>query len=614
MVSKVAPALVGRSRGAGPSGGCRHTDPLSILTRLICGTQMPLFTTIALALTASSPAATPAPVRSELGIVVTAHPAATNAGVAMLRAGGNAVDAAVSAAFTAGVTEPYSAGIGGGGFLLFYLAETAQTSVIDYREVAPAKATRDMYLDKDGEVILNASLQGPLAVAVPGTVKGLLTAQAKWGKLGREAILAPAIAAAEQGFAADARYVMITERSLDLVKADPESTRIFLGEGGTVASLGQLIRQPDLAETLRHIAADGGTDFYEGTTATKIASHVQKLGGLLSLDDLKTYTIREREPLVGTYRGYTIVTMPPPSSGGVHLIQMLNMLEGYDLHALGFGSSNTIHTITEVERRAYADRAEFLGDPKFVDVPVDGLTSKEYAAALRATIDDAKASPSSTITHGDPRARKAGSASNSTTTPRIEPDHTTHLSVVDRYGNAVSLTQTINGSFGSGVTVPGTGVLLNNEMDDFSAKPGVPNLFGLVGKEANAIAPGKIPLSSMTPTIVTKDGKLFMAIGSPGGSTIITTVMQCIMNVIDHDMNIAEAIAAPRTHHQWLPDELRTERFGMTVDVRVALEAKGHKVSEQSNLGNAMGILVDPKTGVRTGSADPRGVGTAGAE
>jgi len=530
-------------------------------------------------------------------MVVSAHPAASEAGVEMLRLGGNAVDAAVACALVAGVVEPYSAGIGGGGFMLIRDGSTGEVHVIDYREVAPAAATRDMYLDDKGEVIPGASDVGHRAAAVPGTVAGLHLAQQKYGKLPWKKVVAPAIKWAEDGFPADDKYIGMARAEKARLMTHPESARAFLGPEGVVPKFGDTIRQRDLAKTLRLIARRGPSVFYTGKIAKAIAAEMAANGGLITEEDLANYKPREVAPLRGTWRGYEIVTMPPPSSGGVHLLQMLNVIEHSDLTALGWNSSATIHLLAETMRRAYADRAEFLGDPAFVDVPVEGLTSKKYAKDLFTGINRSRATPSASIGHGDPR--------------RYESDDTTHLCTIDADGYAVSLTQTINYSFGSGVAIPGTGILMNNEMDDFSAKPGVPNLYGLVGNEANAIAGGKIPLSSMTPTMVLRDGKPVLVVGSPGGARIITTVMNIVLNHLVFGMDVQESVDAPRVHHQWLPDELRVEPRAVSKDVVRILESMGHKVSEQPEFGNSMAIGVDAETGDFLGAADSRGVGAA---
>lgn len=546
---------------------------------------------------AAAIAASRYPARAANGMVASAHPSATAAGVDMMRRGGNAVDAAVAAALVAGVVEPYSAGIGGGGFMLVRDGRTGEIVVIDYRETAPAAATRDMYLDPSGNVIPAASDIGHRAVAVPGTVVGLHEAHRRYGRLKWRTVVAPAIQAAARGFAVDEKYRALASQELVRLRANAEAARIFLAPGGAVPPLGAIIRQPDLARTLRRVASRGPAGVQDGPVAEAIAREMESAGGLVTLDDLRAYKPRTTTPVVSQFRDYQVVTMPPPSSGGVHLAQMLNIIEHDPIEQWGWNSSRTIHLLAESMRRAYADRAEFLGDPAFVKVPVGGLISDAYAAQLRLQLDPNRATPSTVVRHGEP--------------PRFESDHTTHLCTIDREGYAVSLTQTINYTFGSGVVAPGTGILLNNEMDDFSAKPGVPNLYGLVGGEANAIAPGKVPLSSMTPTIVLRDGRPVLVVGSPGGARIITTILNVVLNNLVFGMDPQEAVDAPRIHHQWLPDELRVEPRGISADTRAALEALGHKVSEQPEFGNAMAIGVDPDTGEFLGAADGRGVGAA---
>ncbi len=455
-----------------------------------------------------------------------------------------------------------------------------------------------MYLDEDGEEIPEASLRGHLAVGVPGTVAGLALATNLYGKLSLSENLQPAIRAAEDGFPVHEILYQRTEILEDLLRRFPATEEIFL-PNGEKPKLGEILIQSDLAKTMRAVAEEGPDVFYQGWIAEAIAQDMAENGGLITLEDLKNYQPQLREPVRGSYRGYEIVTMPPPSSGGVHLIQMLNILEAYDLSKDGPGGSRNTHLITEAMRRAFADRAEYLGDPAFVDVPVNGLISKDYAKLLRNSIVESMASSSTEIGPGIPGDFQ-------------ESPSTTHLSIIDQWGNAVSLTATINYSFGSGVTVPGTGILLNNEMDDFSIKPGVPNVYGLVGAEANAIAPGKIPLSSMTPTLVfDEEGELFLILGSPGGPRIITTVLHTIINRIDYGMNIQEAIDWPRFHHQWLPDQIFHERWAFSKDTRDALERMGHKLEEGTVWSNAMAIERNSRTGEVFGASDSRGVGKA---
>jgi gamma-glutamyltranspeptidase/glutathione hydrolase len=520
-------------------------------------------------------------------------------GVSILKKGGNAVDAAVAVGLALAVTYPEAGNLGGGGFLLLRLAD-GRTTAIDFRETAPANASRDMYLGKDGQPT-EASHVGYRAVGVPGTVAGLALAQSRYGLLKWRDVVAPAVSLAEQGFPITNSLARLLKNSRAL-SGFAESRRVFQ-RSGRPYNEGELLRQPDLAATLRRLMEKGPREFYEGQTASLIAQDMAAQGGLITRDDLRRYVAVERAPLRGTYRGYEVLTMPPPSSGGACLLEMLNILEPHNIKSLGFGSSASDHLLVESMRRAFADRSELFGDPAFVTVPTRGLSSKAYAAERARTIDLSRATPSKEIGVGNPVP--------------YESLQTTHYSIVDAAGNAVSCTYTLNNSFGSGVTAKGTGILLNNEMDDFAAKPGTPNGFGLVQGERNAIAPQKRPLSSMTPTILTKEGKLFLVIGSPGGPTIITTVLQTIVNVIDHGMSLPRAIAAGRLHHQWLPDAIDTEEFAVPADVRTALESRGHVFNGRGGFqggkrwGNAQGILIEPETGIRIGASDPRSDGAA---
>jgi gamma-glutamyltranspeptidase/glutathione hydrolase len=535
-------------------------------------------------------AASRAPVRARHGMVGSTEEHATRVGVEVLRRGGNAIDAAVAVGFALAVTHPSAGNIGGGGLMVIRFADGRTTS-IDYREMAPAAATRDMFLDAQGNVVAERSLVGPLAAGVPGSVAGLAHAHRKYGSRPWAELVEPAIALAADGFVVSDALARSLRGAQKLLGRFPESRRVLLRDG-VFHEPGDRLVQPELANTLRAIATDGQDGFYRGRVADLLVAEMQRTGGLITKADLEAYAPVERTPVVGTYRGHDIVSMPPVSSGGVALLQALNILEAWPIGEYGHNSSKTMHLVAEATRRVYADRSEWLGDPGFVRVPVAGLTSKKYADALRATIDPARATPSSQVTPGQPTA--------------FEPDQTTHYSVIDASGIAVSTTTTINGGYGNGQLVPGAGFLLNNEMDDFSAKPGVPNMFGVTGGKANEIAPGKRMLSSMTPTIVVKDGKPLLVVGSPGGSRIITTVLQVIMNVIDHGMDVQEAVDAPRFHHQWLPDEIRIERRGFPLDVVRNLEAMGHKVSAQSDMGDVHAIYVDPGTGMRYGASDPR--------
>jgi gamma-glutamyltranspeptidase / glutathione hydrolase len=539
-------------------------------------------------------AASREPVRARHGMVASTNQIASHVGVSIMKRGGNAVDAAVAVALALAVTWPAAGNLGGGGFMMIRRAD-GTTEIIDYRERAPLSAGREMYLDKDGNVIKDASTVGYRAIGVPGTVAGLALALKRHGKLKWADVVEPARRLAADGFELDYHTSRSMSGAEELLSQFPESNRIFLRDGDFYKE-GDRFVQPELAATLARLKLHGPREFYRGRTARAIVRDCAANGGLITAKDLKDYEPTIRKPLTGTYRGYEIVTMPPPSSGGIALIEMLNMLENYNVAELSHNSSEELHLLTEVERRAFADRAEFLGDADFVKVPVHGLISKKYAAELASTIDLEHATPSSRIGAGKPAD--------------YEPPETTHFTVIDSEGNVVSNTYTLNGGFGSGVTAKGTGVLLNNEMDDFTSKPGVPNAYGLLQSENNAIAPRKRPLSAMTPTIVMKDGKVYFAVGSPGGPTIINTVLQVVINVIDFGMSIQQAIDAPRFHHQWMPDEIRWERLGLNRDTQRELEKRGHKLAERpSSLGDAQGIMIDPKTGMRLGASDPRGGG-----
>ncbi|MGO8778073.1 MAG: gamma-glutamyltransferase [Rhodomicrobium sp.] len=536
------------------------------------------------------------PVVGEHGMVAAQEKIAAQAGVDILKAGGNAVDAAVATGFALAVTHPQAGNIGGGGFMLISLAAAKKLTAIDYRETAPAAASKDMFLDEAGNVDRNRARYSRASAGVPGTVAGLLYALEHYGSMPRERVMAPAIKLAEEGFPVPFGLAFALEKSQEHLARDPSSRAYFEHPGGKPYKAGEIFRQPDLAKTLRAVAAEGTRGFYEGPAAREIEEEMKQGGGLITAEDLKNYRPIEREPVRGTYRGYDIVSMPPPSSGGVHVIEMLNILEGYDLAKLGHDTADSIHRLVEAMRRAYADRAKYLGDPGFVKVPVAGLVSKEYAATLRAGIDLSHASKSEDISAGKP--------------PGAEGTQTTHFSIIDKDGNAVSNTYTLNLAFGSGYSVDGAGFLLNNEMDDFSAKAGAPNAFGLVGGEANAIAPGKRPLSSMAPTIVLKDGAPYLVTGSPGGSTIITVVLQEILNVLAYDMNVAEATAVPRIHHQWQPDVVITER-GVSDDTLRILESRGFVIPRNADgsfqhrvLGRANSIM--KSNGYFLGAADTR--------
>ena len=536
------------------------------------------------------------PVRGEHAMVASTNPIASEVGIEILKRGGNAVDAAVAVGFALAVVEPEAGNIGGGGFLVYHEAASGRDFTIDYRETAPTRAHRDMYLDEDGEVVPDLSTIGHLSAGVPGTVAGLLLALEKHGRLARDTVLQPTIRLAEEGFPVSHELVESLEENASLLSRFPESRRIFLRNGNHFQE-GEILVQRDLGATLRLIAEDGAPAFYQGRVAELLVEEIRRGEGFITREDLKSYRAVEREPLLGTYRGHTVVSMGPPSSGGIVLIEMLNMVEPEDLAYLGLNSSAYLHLLSEVMKRAYADRAHYLGDADFSPVPFRGLISKAYAEKRRAGINPNRATLASELGPGDPLPYEAG--------------ETTHFSVVDREGNAVSTSYTLNGAYGSGVTVPGAGFLLNNEMDDFSSKPGTPNQYHLIQGEANSIEAGKRPLSAMTPTIVLKDGRVLLVTGSPGGPRIINTVFQIILNVIDHGLNVQEAVDAPRFHHQWLPDVLLFERHGLVRDVGEALRAKGHTLAERTSMGDAHTIYVDPGTGMRLGAGDPRQEGSA---
>jgi gamma-glutamyltranspeptidase/glutathione hydrolase len=530
------------------------------------------------------------PVEAKNGMVVTSHTLATQVALEVLKKGGNAIDAAVTAGFALAVTQPRSGNIGGGGFMLISSEAKKEVVAIDYREKAPAGATRDMFLGPDGEADPQLSRYSHISAGVPGTVAGLALALEKYGTISLAESLAPAIALAEKGFVVTPRFSKgIKSRQENLFKFEAGKQK-FLKPDGSFYEPGDLYVQSDLAATLKRIAQNGIKGFYEGETADLIVAEMQRGKGLITHEDLKNYEPKLRKPVQGTYRGYDIYSMSPPSSGGAHIIQILNILEPYPIGNLGHNSARTIHLMAEAMTRAYADRSKYLGDSDFVEVPLAGITSKKYAGDLRKQIDPSFASISQNILPGDPVAH--------------ESDETTHFSIVDKFGNAVANTYTINFSYGSGIVVTGAGFLLNNEMDDFSAKPGVPNAYGLIGGEANKIEPHKRMLSSMSPTIVMKDGKNFLVAGSPGGSRIITTTLQVIMNVIDHRLNVQAAVNAPRIHHQWLPDEIRIEQ-GISPDTIGLLKAMGHTVAEKSSMGAIQSIMIG-EDGTLYGGADPR--------
>ncbi len=531
------------------------------------------------------------PVAARHGMVVSSEPLASAAGLEILRAGGNAVDAAVAVGFALAVTHPEAGNIGGGGFMLIRRAG-GDSVVVDYREEAPAAASRNMFQDAHGELIPESSTVGALAAGVPGTVAGLALAHQKYGKLPWARVLRPAIRLAETGFPISYELSESLRADRELLSKFAETRRIFLRDGKFYQP-GEVFRQPELARTLRRIAVGGPAVFYRGPLARAIAASMEKHHGLIKLEDLRQYQAKIRQPMRGDFRGFEILTVPPPSSGGVGLLEMLNVLEPMDLGEPN--SFQSIHRMAETMRRAYADRAAYLGDADFVSVPVAGLTNKKYAAKLRDEILQA----------GAEVAVQAGKPA------EFESSQTTHFSVVDAAGNAVANTYTLNGGYGNGLTVEGAGFLLNNEMDDFAAKPGEPNMFGLVQGEANAVGPRKRPLSSMTPTIVTKDGKVRLVLGSPGGGTIINTVLQVLLNVLVFKMNVRQAVTAPRFHHQWMPDVLVMERVGFSADTVEKLKEAGYKIHFRDRMGACEAIEINPETGWRFGAADPRASGKA---
>ena len=544
-------------------------------------------------------AAAPEPVRGQHGMVASNDEIASKVGVEIMKKGGNAVDAAIAVGLALAVVFPFAGNIGGGGFMLIRKKDGTSTA-IDYREMAPKAATRNIYLDKNGKLIEGegGSILGYRAAGVPGTLAGFDLAFRKYGsgKLKWSDLVEPARLLAQSGFVlsySDVRSIGVYRNDLSHY---PESKRIFLN-GGNGFKEGDRLVQPELAQTLGRIQRIGAKEFYTGKTAQLIAADMKAHNGLMTLDDLKNYKAKDRVPVKGTYRGYEIISMSPPSSGGAILLEILNILEGYDLRAMGYDSAAKYQVMTEAMRRAFADRAEYMGDADFVDVPVNTLIDKKYAEKRRESIDLTRASSSSEIGHGQIAGK--------------EPTETTHYTVVDGEGNVVSNTYTINNGFGSAATVTGAGFLLNDEMDDFAAKPGEPNMFGLIQGERNAVQPGKRPLSAMTPTIVLrKDGTPWFAVGAAGGPTIITAVLQTIINVIDHDMNIQQALDAPRIHHQWMPDELVSEPYGMSPDTRKILESYGQKFSLVRTLARGTAIMIDDK-GVRLGAVDSRGPGEA---
>ncbi|GAX41139.1 gamma-glutamyltranspeptidase [Tolypothrix sp. NIES-4075] len=572
------------------------------------------------------------PLRTKKAMVVSANPLGSEAGLEMLRKKGNAVDAAVATTFAISVVEPFSAGIGGGGFLLMHSGQTGEIKALDFRERAPLKATKNMYLDAQGKVRPNVSINGYLAVATPGTVAGLYELHRRYGKLPWQEVLKPAIALANNGFILSQqptwRSLQVYEERKQAILANPAARAIFT-RNGEFYQPGERLIQRDLAKTLSAIAKNP-QDFYTGNIARAIASDMAKNNGLITLEDLKSYKPIWRTPICGNFRSSKICSMPPPSSGGVHLLEILNIIGDTDLKSLGWHHPDALHLMTEAMKIAYADRSVYLGDPDFVKVPVQQLISPAYAKIRRSQITMDRAKPSTEVKPGEIEKGGEGgmgrkknyshclrvplspcpplSSSRSPYLPYESPE-TTHINVVDEQRNAISLTFTVNYGFGSGVVASGTGILLNDEMDDFAAAPGVPNAFGLVGNEANAIAPRKTPLSSMTPTIITENNRLRMAVGAPGGGTIITQVLQVILNVLEYKMDAGAAVSVPRIHHQWLPDELRTEPWGLDAVTVQDLRRRGQNIKEVTPWGNGNAIVVT-QDGTLEGAADPRGEGS----
>lgn len=572
----------------------RHIYPLLLAGLLACTTQR-TSPVVATATTLAAPVPAAAPVITEKAMVVSAHPEATRIGVEILRRGGNAYDAAVAVQLALAVALPVAGNIGGGGFLLYRGADGSE-GALDFRETAPAAATRDMYLDKQGNVIPDLSTRGHLAAGVPGTVAGMAEVHKKLGKLPWADLVQPALDLAAKGLKLTEKEAAGLNRTQeDFRRFTP--TAAYLAPAGTQWQAGTTIQYPDLARTLERIRDQGRAGFYEGETANLIVAEMQRGKGIISKQDLLSYQPKWRTPLHGQYRGYDVLTFPPPSSGGVALLQMLQMLEPYDLGKAGWHSPQATHWITEAQRRVYADRATYLGDPDFGRVPVAQLLEKPYNKQRMASTLPYRATPSAQVTAG------AG-------LPGYETDQTTHYNIVDAQGNAVSCTTTLNGAYGSKVVVAGAGFLLNNEMDDFSSKPGTPNAYGLVGGAANAIAPGKRMLSSMTPAILTKNKKLALVVGTPGGSTIITSVLQAIIGTLDYGLNAQQAVAAPRLHHQWLPDQIDVEEGALLPAAQDTLRARGYKLNPRSPWGRVEVIRVLPGSKLE-GGADPRGDDTA---
>jgi len=546
---------------------------------------------LVLGLAAALPMWATQPVRARHAMVVTAERHATDAGAAVLESGGNAVDAAIAVGFALAVTHPSAGNLGGGGFMLLRFAD-GRSTFIDFRERAPQAATPTMYLDASGKPTEDSEV-GYRAAGVPGTVRGFEYASKKYGRKPWAGLVEPALALAEKGFPVSYGLAHSLREDAGLLGRFPESKRIFLRDGKPYEA-GETLTQPELARTLRRIREQGARDFYEGETARLLAAGMERHGGLITAGDLKNYTVTERQPLAGSYRGYDILTAPPPSSGGVGILQMLGVLEGSGYDKSGAGSAAELHFLAESMRLFFAGRAAYLGDADFVKVPLASLLDKAYIARLRQSIDPAHATPSSAVQAGSGLA--------------VESAQTTHYSIVDAEGNAAAVTYTLNGGYGNGVTVPGLGFLLNNEMDDFAAKPGEPNAYGLVQGPANSIQPRKRPLSSMTPTIVTRDGRLRLVLGTPGGPTIINSVLEVVLNVVDFGMNVQDAVNAPRIHHQWLPDQIVAER-GISPDTIALLEARGHRIQTVDSIGEVAAI--EARDGWLAGAPDPRTEATA---
>jgi gamma-glutamyltranspeptidase/glutathione hydrolase len=566
-----------------------------LMQKLISSKFILVFTAFYL-LTFTIKAESPDPVRAKNGMVVSASKLASKVGLEILKRGGNAVDASVAVGFALAVTYPVAGNLGGGGFMVIRLHD-GTTTTVDYREKAPLAAREDMFLNEKGEFVLKLSSEGVLSSGVPGSVAGLIYALEKYGTMRLEQVIQPAINLAMDGFPLDYRSAASFKSTMSEFKKYPSSLKVF-SKNGISYEEGEIFKQPDLAKTLLRIKENGKDGFYSGETAELLVKQIRSLGGIITLEDLKKYTPVERIPVTGNYRGYEIISMGPPSAGGIALIQMLNVLENFIFNKEEWGSSRYLHMLVEAMKYVYADRSVHLGDEDFYPVPKDWLLSKEHAKEIFAKINFDKAIPSSEI-----NPLSDGYFEEST--------ETTHYSIYDSYGNAVSTTTTINSGYGNKIIVDGAGFLMNNEMDDFSSKPGAQNQFGLLGNEANAIQPEKRMLSSMTPTIVLKDNKPFMIIGSPGGSTIMTVVLQVILNCLDFTMDIQKAIDQPRIHHQWLPDEIRYEEFGLTIDVIEKLQKLGHKFGKPTSLGRAEGIIIDRLNNIIYGATDPRGFGAA---